>query len=213
MNVLLFYHKHENDVIKVRVAVFINYCIICNNEKNCTMQANSINDAFEIFIYDRYYKLQWSGCSYALHFTTTSRRCWRHDQHRTNPIKSPLLGEWHTSFKGNYINILVSWKKEWLFTRQQTYKRENVQMTKKLTKLLNISLFYQVDCAKKLEMLVLDHTHPTDHSLNSDFSCVLVLVSSLTAASGFSQALRISLYHYIYNPGSYSNIISYEFLF
>lgn len=86
-------------------------------------------------------------------------------------------------------------------------------MTKKLAKLLNISLFFQVDCAKKLEMLVLDHTHPTDHSLNSDFSCVLVLVSSLTAASGFSQALRISLYHYIYNPGSYSYIISYEFLF
>ncbi|XP_062606213.1 growth arrest and DNA damage-inducible protein GADD45 beta-like isoform X1 [Saccostrea cucullata] len=33
----------------------------------------------------------------------------------------------------------------------------------------------KVDCAKKLEMLILDHTQPTDHSLNSDFSCVLVL--------------------------------------
>lgn len=38
--------------------------------------------------------------------------------------------------------------------------------------------YLQVDCAKKLEMLVLDHTEPTNHSLNSDFSCVLVLVST-----------------------------------
>lgn len=44
---------------------------------------------------------------------------------------------------------------------------------------VGFGLFLQVDCCKKLEMLVLDNTQPTNHSLNSDFSCVLVLVSSL----------------------------------
>lgn len=44
---------------------------------------------------------------------------------------------------------------------------------------VGFDLFLQVDCCKKLEMLVLDNTQPTNHSLNSDFSCVLVLVSSL----------------------------------
>lgn len=42
---------------------------------------------------------------------------------------------------------------------------------------VGFGLFLQVDCCKKLEMLVLDNTQPTNHSLNSDFSCVLVLVS------------------------------------
>lgn len=44
---------------------------------------------------------------------------------------------------------------------------------------VGFGLFVQVDCCKKLEMLVLDNTQSTNHSLNSDFSCVLVLVSSL----------------------------------
>lgn len=44
---------------------------------------------------------------------------------------------------------------------------------------MGFSVCLQVDCCKKLEMLVLDNTQPTNHSLNSDFSCVLVLVSSL----------------------------------
>lgn len=40
----------------------------------------------------------------------------------------------------------------------------------------------KVDCCKKLEMLVLDNTQPTNHSLNSDFSCVLVLFPKLEAS-------------------------------
>lgn len=63
---------------------------------------------------------------------------------------------------------------------------------------VGFDLFLQVDCCKKLEMLVLDNTQPTNHSLNSDFSCVLVLVSSL---------LDMSIVHNIRVTNLYTIII------
>lgn len=56
---------------------------------------------------------------------------------------------------------------------------------------VGFGLFLQVDCCKKLEMLVLDNTQPTNHSLNSDFSCVLVLVSTCSPNTDMYIVLNI----------------------
>lgn len=71
---------------------------------------------------------------------------------------------------------------------------------------IDFAVFLQVDCCKKLEMLVLDNTQPTNHSLNSDFSCVLVLVSSLKTNMYIVHSIRVTNLYTILRKAIYKSM-------